>query len=114
MSAAPLDLEAVQARLRAFAAARDWEKFHTPKNLSAALSVEVAEIVELFQWLTPEESKALSSTPEGRTALEDEIADVMIYLARLADITGIDIGRAVDAKIIRNETRFPAPPENGS
>ena len=113
MNDKPLDLEAVQTRLREFAAARDWEKFHTPKNLSAALSVEAAEIVELFQWLTPEESQSLGSTPEGRAALEDEIADVMIYLARLADVTGIDIGRAVEAKITRNETRFPAPPENG-
>lgn len=102
-----INVSGLQARLRSFAQARDWEKFHTPKNLSAALSVEASEIVELFQWLTPEESDTLTSTPEGYAALADEIADVMIYLARLADVTGVDIQDAVATKIARNETRFP-------
>lgn len=101
------DLAALQERLRAFAAERDWEQFHTPKNLAMALIGEAAEIVELFQWLTPEQSMALTSDPEGRQALAEEIADVMIYLARLADVTGIDVARAVDEKVKRNAMRFP-------
>jgi NTP pyrophosphatase (non-canonical NTP hydrolase) len=103
------DIEHLTAAIREFAHSRDWERFHTPKNLAMALSVEVAELVELFQWLTPEESAALTDTPEGRAATEDEIADVAIYLLRLADVLGIDVGDAVAAKVSRNTSRFPAP-----
>jgi len=103
------DIEELTIGIRAFARARDWERFHTPKNLAMALSVEVAELVELFQWLTPEESTTLADTSEGRAAIEDEIADVAIYLLRLADVTGLDVRSAVEAKIIRNESRFPPP-----
>jgi len=101
------DIEDLTAAIREFAHSRDWERFHTPKNLAMALSVEVAELVELFQWLNPEESAALPATPEGRAAIEDEIADVAIYLLRLADVLGIDVGDATTAKLARNEPRFP-------
>jgi NTP pyrophosphatase (non-canonical NTP hydrolase) len=103
------DIEQLTAAIREFARERDWERFHTPKNLAMALSVEVAELVELFQWLTPEESAALINTPEGHAAIEDEIADIAIYLLRIADVLGIDITAATAAKIARNGERFPLP-----
>lgn len=101
------DIGRIQQRLRSFAAERDWEQFHTPKNLAMALAAEVGELLELYQWLTPEQADALTSSEDGQAQLEDELADVAIYLLRLADITGVDLAAAVDTKITRNETRFP-------
>ena len=100
------EIEELTTTIREFARSRDWERFHTPKNLAMALSVEVSELVELFQWLTPEESAALVDTPEGRSAVEDEIADIAIYLLRLADVLGVDVIGAVNKKTKRNESRF--------
>ena len=94
-------LEQIKNRLREFAAERDWDQFHSPKNLAMALIVEAAELVEHFQWLTEEQSQSL--TPEKLAEVEQEIADIQIYLIRLADKLGIDIENAVDAKIKINE-----------
>jgi dCTP diphosphatase len=102
------ELEQLTAEIRKFAHERDWERFHTPKNLAMALSVEVAELAELFQWLTPEESAALVDTAEGRAAIEDEIADIAIYLLRIADVLDVDVEGSVRAKFQRNRQRFPA------
>ena len=102
------DIEQLTTAIREFARERDWERFHTPKNLAMALSVEVAELVELFQWLTPEESATLVETPEGRAAIEDEIADIAIYLLRLADVLNVDAIAAAREKLARNERRFPS------
>jgi len=104
----PLDPVAATERLRAFARARAWEQFHTPKNLATALVVEAGELAEIFQWATPEESDPTAWSPETRARAEDEVADVAIYLLRFADVAGIDLGDAVMAKIERNEARFPA------
>jgi NTP pyrophosphatase (non-canonical NTP hydrolase) len=93
-------------RLREFAARRDWEAFHTPKNLVMALCGEAGELIEHFQWLTPEESDAIMG--EKSAEVEDELADVFIYLVRLADVLGVDLIAAAHAKIDRNELRFPA------
>lgn len=93
-------------RLRIFAKEREWEKFHSPKNLAMALSVEVSEIAELFQWLTEEESYNL--TAEKLQQLKEEIGDVMIYLAKLADKFGIDPIEAAKEKIEINEKKYPA------
>jgi NTP pyrophosphatase (non-canonical NTP hydrolase) len=101
------DLTSLRDALRAFCAERDWHRYHTPKNLVMALSVEAAELVEQFQWTTPEESTALSA--EKRTAVADEIADVLIYLVELADVTGIDPLAAARAKIIKNAVKYPPP-----
>jgi NTP pyrophosphatase (non-canonical NTP hydrolase) len=95
-------------RLRDFAAARDWEQFHTPKNLVMALSGEVGELAALFQWLTPEQSANALADPAQAAAIRDELADVAIYLIRLADVLGVDLLEAAEAKIDRNEHRFPA------
>jgi NTP pyrophosphatase (non-canonical NTP hydrolase) len=107
------DIEELTTAIRELARSRDWERFHTPKNLAMALSVEVAELVELFQWLTPEESAALVDTPEGRSAVEDEVADIAIYLLRLADVLDVDVASAVIAKSERNNERFPAKEPTG-
>lgn len=103
------EVENLATRLRAFADARDWEKFHTPKNLASALSVEASELLEIFQWMTPEESSDASNNEATLVAIKDECADVFIYLVRIADILGVDLINAANAKIDRNEHRFPAP-----
>jgi len=101
------DIEALAERLKQFADARDWEKFHTPKNLAIALSVEVSELAEIFQWLTTEESGAVMGSAKSAEAVRDELADVMIYLIRIASILGVDLIEEANAKIDRNEVRFP-------
>lgn len=100
------DLTSLRDALRAFAAARQWQPFHTPKNLSMALIKETAEIVEHFQWSTPEESLAL--TPEKKAAVADEIADVLMYLVQLADVLDIDPLTAARVKIVKNVEKYPA------
>lgn len=100
------EIEELTSAVRAFAHARDWEAFHTPKNLSMAIAGEAGELVAEFQWLTPPESMSSSLTPEKLSAIELEIADVAIYLLRLADVLNVDIARAVHKKLAINETRF--------
>ena len=94
------------ARIRAFADSRNWEKFHTPKNLAMAVAGEAGELVAEFQWLTSEESTLASLSPEQLQAIKLEIADVQIYLLRLADVLNLDIPAAVIEKIEINESRF--------
>jgi len=103
----PRDIDELLSRLRAFSDARDWGQFHTPKNLAMALSGEVGELIALFQWLTPAESAAIMSDDSTAPDVRDEIADVFIYLVRLADVLGIDLLDAAHQKMLRNETRFP-------
>jgi dCTP diphosphatase len=105
-------LDHLKTRLREFAIARDWEQFHSPKNLSMALIVEAAELVEHFQWLTEKQSASLP--PDKLTEVEQELADIQIYLIRIADRLDIDLERAVDAKIVLNEQRYPADKVRGS
>jgi dCTP diphosphatase len=99
-------LRALQQRLAEFAAARDWEQFHSPKNLAMALSVEAAELVEEFQWLTEEQSRVLDAERRERVRLE--IADVFIYLLRIADRLDIELLAAARDKIELNERKYPA------
>jgi NTP pyrophosphatase (non-canonical NTP hydrolase) len=93
--------------LRAFAQARDWEKYHTPKNLAMALAGETGELLALFQWLTPDESADVMQDPITAAAVEAELADVLQYLIRLADVLGVDLAEAVRRKVQVNESRFP-------
>ena len=102
----------LQRRLRAFAVAREWESFHTPKNLAAAATVEAGELLEIFQWLTAEESMRLDQDRIQR--VREEIADIFIYLLRLADTLGIDILKAAARKIDANEARYPIERARGS
>lgn len=106
------ELEEMRQIMREFSYSRDWDKFHSPKNLSMALSVEVSELMECFQWMTEEQSSSLS--PEQLENISDEIADVQLYLVRLADKVGIDIGSAVDKKIEKNEFKYPVDKVKGS
>jgi NTP pyrophosphatase (non-canonical NTP hydrolase) len=103
-----MSLAELTERLRAFAAARDWEQFHTPKNLVMALSAEVGELTELFQWLTPDQAARAMDDPELAANIKDELADVLLYLVQLADGLGVDLLAAGHAKMDRNEHRFPA------
>ncbi|MFF8957448.1 nucleotide pyrophosphohydrolase [Streptomyces sp. NPDC014894] len=100
-------MAALQRRLAEFARARDWGRFHTPKNLAAALSVEASELVEIFQWLTPEQSARVMDEEESAHRVRDEVADVLAYLLQLCDVLGVDALEALSDKIDRNENRFP-------
>jgi dCTP diphosphatase len=102
----------LQARIREFARERDWEQFHTPKNLAMALSGEVGELLEIFQWLTPEQAEGVMQGPRSAD-VEDELGDVLIYLLRLSDVLGVDLEKAAGAKLSRNEQRFPAAQVRG-
>ncbi|MFC9603461.1 nucleotide pyrophosphohydrolase [Streptomyces niveus] len=104
-----LDVQGLQRRLVEFAAAREWEPYHTPKNLAAALSVEASELLEIFQWLTPEQSARVMDDPETAHRVRDEVADVLAYLLQFCDVLGIDALTALSEKIDRNELRFPPP-----
>ncbi|GAA4417846.1 nucleotide pyrophosphohydrolase [Actinokineospora soli] len=104
-----MSLDDIAARQRAFAVAREWGQWHTPKNLVMALSGEVGELTEIFQWLTPEQAAAAYEDPDLRARIDDELADVLLYLVRLADVMGADLVKAAHAKIDRNEHRFPKP-----
>jgi NTP pyrophosphatase (non-canonical NTP hydrolase) len=106
MSTTPDSLSDLRERLRQFAAERDWEQFHVPKNLAMSVAIEAAEIMERFQWLTPDESAAL---PEPqRAAVAHEIADVLLYLVRLADVLEIDLVEAALDKMAINARKYPA------
>lgn len=107
-----LDLGELREYLRRFAADRDWEQFHTPKNLAMALAAEAGELLEVFQWLTPDESVALGDTQ--RQAAADEIVDVLQYLVRLADVLGVELGVEVWRKLRENQERYEADEVRGS
>ncbi len=109
-----LNFPGVQKKLREFAAARDWEQFHDPKNLSMALAAEAGELLELLQWLTPAQSEAVRDSEKDLQLVREELADVLIYAFRLSDILRIDLPSAVEAKISSNEKRYPADRSRGS
>ncbi len=106
------ELEGLRDRLRQFAAARDWEQFHSPKNLAMALAGEAGEILEIFQWLTEEQSASLDAKTLAHA--RDEIADVLLYLVRLADRLGIDPAAEARRKIDENERKYPADKARGN
>lgn len=109
-----MTLDDLAAELRRFAAERDWERFHTPKNLGISLAVEVGELLEHVQWGSDAEIAALAGSPDGRAAVAEELADVFIYLVRLADVLGVDLLEAAAAKIAANAVRYPADEVRGS
>ena len=100
------EIQHLAAEIKKFADAREWEQFHTPKNLSMAVAGEAGELVAEFQWLTAEQSMRSNMSPEKLKDVELEIADVAIYLIRLADVLGIDVAEVVRKKIAINESRF--------
>jgi len=113
MSTPEIDsLDTLRLRIREFAQARAWERYHTPKNLVMALSVEAAELLEPFQWLTAEQSQHLGA--EQHEAVRQEIADVLIYLTRLADLLGIDLLDAAADKLAINALKYPVEKAHGN
>ena len=106
------DLEELRVRINDFASERDWNQFHSPKNLSMALVVEAGELVEQFQWLRESESYDLSK--EKLAAVEEEIADIFVYLIRIAHQLDIDLISAAKKKIELNESKYPAEKVRGS
>ena len=102
-----MNLPDIQQKLRKFAEERNWDQFHSPKNLSMALAAEAAELLEIFQWLTEEQSKNIVNSEKEIAQVKEEIADVFIYLVRLADKLNIDIEKEVLAKIAINEKKYP-------
>ncbi|HXD42269.1 MAG TPA: nucleotide pyrophosphohydrolase [Ramlibacter sp.] len=105
-------LESLTAALRRFAADRDWDQFHSPKNLAAALSVEAAELLEHFQWLTEDQSRNLA--PDQRSAVGRELADVFLYLLQIADKLQIDLVAAAQQKLELNASKYPVALARGS
>ena len=105
-------LDELRQRLRAFAAERDWEQFHSPKNLAMALIVEAGELVEHFQWLT--QAQSLAFAPDKRELVAQELADVLIYLVRLADRLDVDLLAAAERKLALNAEKYPAERARGS
>jgi len=103
---AAANLDDLKYALRAFVKERDWDQFHAPKNLAMAVAIEAAELMEEFQWLTPEQSAALPA--EKREAVRQEMADVLLYLVRLADKLDIDLVAAAADKLVINAEKYPA------
>lgn len=103
--------ESIKLTLRKFSEERDWDQFHSPKNLSMALNVEAAELLEHFQWLTEQQSSSLDA--ETLDEVADEIADIQVYLIRLADKLNVDIVSKVEKKIIKNAKKYPADKVRG-
>ena len=104
-------MEEVLKKIRAFRDARDWKQFHDPKSLAVSISIEAAELLEEFQWLSAEQSAR--HVKEHRERVADEMADVAIYLLELSDITGIDLAKAIEAKLAKNELKYPVEKSKG-
>jgi NTP pyrophosphatase (non-canonical NTP hydrolase) len=111
-SGCPTSLEALRDALRQFAAERDWNQFHSPKNLAIALSVEAAELLEHFQWIPDAESSTVA--PDQKARIREEVADVLLYLVRLADKLEIDLLAAASDKIRLNAEKYPVEKARGS
>jgi dCTP diphosphatase len=107
------EIENLTSRIREFAAARSWERFHTPKNLAMALAGEAGELLAELQWLTDDEVAAALSEEDALDRVRMEAADVFTYLLRFADVTGIDLAQATLDKMARNELRYPVDKSRG-
>jgi dCTP diphosphatase len=103
-----VDVSGLAAALQNFAEERDWNSYHSPKNLAMALTGEVGELVELFQWLTEDESNRVGQDPATARAVRDELADVLMFLVRLASVLDVDLDEAVRQKLAANAQKYPA------
>jgi NTP pyrophosphatase (non-canonical NTP hydrolase) len=115
--AAPTDSSTTVAELKtrvlAFVRERDWEQFHSPKNLSMALAAEAGELMEHFLWATPEQSKAIAADPAKRQKIADELADVVVYALEFANATGLDLAASIEAKMVANGEKYPVEKAKG-
>ncbi|MFC1779442.1 nucleotide pyrophosphohydrolase [Thermodesulfobacteriota bacterium] len=109
-----MDIKEIQDKLRQFAKDRDWDQYHTPKNLASALVVEAGELLEIFQWMTEEESNSLRESKTSHQELKEEIADVLLYLLRLADKLDIDVEEAIEMKLNLNAQKYPVDLAKGN
>ena len=107
-----MNIEELQKKIASFAKERDWEQFHTPKNLACALSVESSELLEIFQWMSRDEEENLSS--ETKQRISEEISDIFVYLVRLADVLNIDLEKSITQKMQQNAEKYPADKVRGS
>jgi dCTP diphosphatase len=103
-----VDVRALEAALQQFADERDWQQYHSPKNLVMALTGELGELAELFQWLTEEQSKKVGEDPTTARAVRNELADVLLFLVRLSTVLGVDLNEAVTSKLASNAVKYPA------
>lgn len=113
ISDATTTLAQLRERVLDFARAREWEQFHSPKNLSMALAAEAGELMEHFLWSESKDSTAALTDARKRAAIEDEIADVVIYALEFANISGIDLAQAIDAKLAKNAAKYPVEKARG-
>ena len=109
-----MDLPKLRARMREFADQRDWEQFHSPKNLSMALAAEAGELLEIFQWLTEQQSRGVARTPEVLNRVREEAGDILIYLVRLCDQLDVDLEEATWDKVEVNERKYPPSKSRGT
>lgn len=103
----------LKTRVLAFVRERDWEQFHSPKNLSMALAAEAGELMEHFLWATPDASRVIAAEPAKRTKIADELADVVIYALEFANMTGLDVAAAIEAKMAANAKKYPVEKARG-
>jgi dCTP diphosphatase len=108
MNDAQTTLAELRRLIAEFVDRRDWRQFHTPKNLAMSLAIEAAELMEPFQWLTPEESQGVAGRPEVLHHIGEELADVLCYALSLANVLDIDVAAAMEQKILKNERKYPA------
>ncbi len=109
-----MNIEKIREKLAAFARERDWDQFRSPKNLTMGLAAEAAELLEIFQWLTEEQSREIIHNDRDMALVREEIADVFIYLVRLADKLGVDIEKEVNEKMKINEKKYPIELSKGN
>lgn len=103
-----VNVSALELELQKFADDRDWNQYHSPKNLAMALTGEVGELVEIFQWLTEDQSKQVGEDPKTSRAVRDELADVLLFLVRLSSVLKVDLNEAVTTKLAANALKYPA------
>ncbi len=113
MTDADTTLAQLRLLVEEFVRRRDWHRFHTPKNLAMSLAIEAAELMEHFQWLTPEQSRAVADRADARAAVADELADILAYLLALTNELGLDLAAAFQLKMARNEQKYPAEEYRG-
>ena len=109
-----MNLEKVKKELKNFSSDRDWDQFHSVKNLAMALSVECSELLEIFQWMSEEDSNQIKNSPEKLQNVRDEIADVFVYLLRISEKLNIDLELAVTEKMIKNAEKYPIEKARGN
>ena len=107
-----INVDALKKSIEEFANDRDWEQFHTPKNLACALSVESAELLEIFQWMSEEEQKNISD--EKKEAISEELSDILTYVVRLAGVMNINLSNSIEKKVKKNAKKYPAELVRGS